>query len=163
MTSSRSCSRRRSRSSSGAARCSSSRRTTASTIPSTRSCTETRAGKAKFKLVRTTFDDALRDGLYVACASCAGASGPEAEAAWAKEIRDLYGDAATEELDCIPKNSGGRYLGRAMLEARAVDGARAAVGGGGLVRRCSEATRKRLASRGCARTSSRSSFALRET
>lgn len=84
--------------------------------------TETRAGKTKYALIRTTFDDALRAGLYRRVCLVRGKQWtPEGEAAWSDEIRGLYGDAATEELDCIPRNSGGRYLARPMLEARAVD------------------------------------------
>ena len=37
---------------------------------------------------------------------------------WIKEIRDSYGDAASEELDCIPKNGGGKWLNRALIESR---------------------------------------------
>ncbi len=37
-----------------------------------------------------------------------------------RDIRDFYGEAGAEELDCIPRQSGGKYLPRALLEARAV-------------------------------------------
>lgn len=79
-----------------------------------------RAGKRPYKLLRVTFDDALRDGLYRRICLVKGTPWTaEAEAAWAAEIRALYGDAASEELDCIPRKSGGKWLSRAMLEARA--------------------------------------------
>lgn len=84
--------------------------------------TETRAGKTKYALIRTTFDDALRAGLYRRVCLVRGKEWTQAgEAQWAREIRDLYGDAASEELDCVPRRSGGRYLARTLLEARAVD------------------------------------------
>lgn len=84
---------------------------------------DVRAGRRKnITLVRTTFDDALRDGLYQRICLTKGTEwSAEAEATWAKGIRDSYGDAAGEELDCIPRQSGGRYLARTMLEGRAVD------------------------------------------
>jgi phage FluMu gp28-like protein len=84
---------------------------------------ECRAGKRpKYKLTRTTFDDALRDGLYRRVCLVSGKEySAENEREWAEGIRALYGDDATEELDCIPKQSGGRYLARSLLEARATD------------------------------------------
>lgn len=83
---------------------------------------ECRAGKRPFKVLRTTFDDALRDGLYRrVCLVRGKAYSSEDEREWAEGIRALYGDAATEELDCVPRASGGRYLARTLLELRAVD------------------------------------------
>ena len=43
---------------------------------------------------------------------------PQGEASWCKEIRDFYGEDASEELDCIPKNGGGKWLNRALIESR---------------------------------------------
>lgn len=84
-----------------------------------------RTGRAPYKLLRVAFADALEQGLYQRVCKVTGAAwSPEAEAAWSEEIRRFYRDAAGEELDCIPRNSGGRYLSRTMLEARAVDGPR---------------------------------------
>jgi phage FluMu gp28-like protein len=84
---------------------------------------ETRKGTLKHKpaILTITFEDALRDGLYQRICLTKGERWTEdGERAWAQEIRDFYGDDATEELDCIPKASGGRYLARTLLEARAV-------------------------------------------
>lgn len=81
-----------------------------------------RTGKAPYKVLRVAFDDALDQGLYQRVCKVTGATwSPEAEAAWAAEIRLFYRDAASEELDCIPRNSGGKYLARTLLEARAAD------------------------------------------
>jgi phage FluMu gp28-like protein len=81
-----------------------------------------RAGRRPFAMLRTTFADALADGLYRrVCLVRGQAWTAEGEAAWAEGIRAIYGDAATEELDCIPRNSGGRYLSRTLLETRAKD------------------------------------------
>jgi len=79
-----------------------------------------RAGRRPFKVVRTTFAEALADGLYRRVCLVRGMEWTEhGERQWTEEIRSVYGDAATEELDCIPRASGGRYLTRALLEARA--------------------------------------------
>jgi phage FluMu gp28-like protein len=80
---------------------------------------ECRAGKKPYALIRTTFDDALRDGLYRrVCLTTRKTWSAEGERAWADSIRSFYGDAASEELDCVPRASGGKYLPRALLEAR---------------------------------------------
>lgn len=81
--------------------------------------TDVRAGKKPYSLHRVTFDDALKQGLYQRICLRLGKSwSQEDEAIWAKSIRDFYGEAAEEELDCIPKNSGGAWLSRALIESR---------------------------------------------
>jgi len=81
--------------------------------------TDVRAGKKPYSLHRVTFDDALNDGLYRRICLSRGIDwAADGEAQWAKEIRDFYGEDAAEELDCIPKNSGGAYLTRALIESR---------------------------------------------
>ncbi len=83
---------------------------------------EVRSGKRPATIVRTTFKDAIAAGLYRRV--CLKAGKPwtaEGEVEWEAKIRAFYGDAATEELDCVPRQSGGRYLPRTLLEARAVD------------------------------------------
>jgi phage FluMu gp28-like protein len=80
------------------------------------------AGKRPYKVLRITFDDALRDGLYRrVCLTTGKTWSPEAEAAWRAQIVGLYGDDADEELHCIPRRSGGKYFSRVLLEARAVE------------------------------------------
>lgn len=81
-----------------------------------------RAKRKPYHLVRVTFDDAVRQGLYRrVCLSRGLAWTQEAEDAWVKEIRSFYGDAALEELDCVPMASGGKYIARSVLEARATE------------------------------------------
>ena len=84
---------------------------------------ECRAGKhPHYHVLRVTFDDAIRDGFYKRVCEVTGETwSPEAEAEYVAEIRAIYGDAAGEELDCIPRQGGGRYLARTLLEGRAVD------------------------------------------
>ncbi len=80
---------------------------------------QVRAGRNSYSLHRTTFDEALTEGLYQRICLVKGETWtPEKEAAWTREIRAFYGDAASEELDCIPRASGGRWLPRALIEAR---------------------------------------------
>ncbi len=82
---------------------------------------EIRAGKKPYSLHRTTLDDALAEGLYQRiCLATKRTWSPEAEAAWRNELVNFYGDAADEELFCIPSQSGGFYLSRALVEARMV-------------------------------------------
>lgn len=78
-----------------------------------------KAGKKPYSLHTITFDDAIRDGLYQRiCLRLGRKWTAEAERKWIAEIRNSYGEAATEELDCIPKNSGGAWLTRALIESR---------------------------------------------
>jgi phage FluMu gp28-like protein len=78
-----------------------------------------RAGKKKYSLHRTTIDDALEDGLYRAiCKKLNKKYSKEEEKKWRESLFDFYGDGADEELLCIPKQSGGSYLSRALIESR---------------------------------------------
>ncbi|WP_051694165.1 terminase large subunit domain-containing protein [Desulfohalovibrio reitneri] len=91
---------------------------------------ETQSGARPYSLHRTTFDDALYEGLYRRiCLVKQGkapteavraelAWSPESEARWRQEMVDFYGDNAEEELFCVPRRSGGAYLSRALIEAR---------------------------------------------
>ena len=81
--------------------------------------TDCRAGKKPYAVHRITFDDALADGLYKRICLRRGIEWTaEGEAAWVAEIRQSYGEDAAEELDCIPKNGGGKWLNRALIESR---------------------------------------------
>lgn len=83
---------------------------------------EIRAGKKPYSLHRTTFQDAVDDGLYErVCLRTGQQPTEEGKDAWVKSIYDQYGSDAEEELDCIPSNSAGAWLSRAMIEARMVD------------------------------------------
>lgn len=82
-----------------------------------------RAGKLPYSLHRITLDDALAEGLYKRICLTKGKTWtPELEAAWRQELIDFYRDDADEELFCVPKSSGGRYMSRALVESRMVDG-----------------------------------------
>lgn len=79
-----------------------------------------RSGRKPYGLVRITFEDAVRDGLYRRICLVAGREWSDAaEREWVESIRAFYGEDAAEELDCIPKRSGGRWLPAALLTARA--------------------------------------------
>lgn len=76
-----------------------------------------RAGKKNYSLHRTTFDDALADGLYRRICLVNGREWTqEGEDEYKKEMVSHYGDDAQEELFCVPANSGGAYLSRALIE-----------------------------------------------
>jgi len=81
-----------------------------------------RAGKKPYSLHRVTFRDAVEEGLYERVCLRTGKTSTVAERdAWIKGIYDQYGSAAEEELDCVPSNSGGAWLPRALIEARMRD------------------------------------------
>ncbi|AOJ05123.1 hypothetical protein WS70_25745 [Burkholderia mayonis] len=81
--------------------------------------TDVRSDKKPYSLHRITFEDAVRDGLYQRiCLRKNEAWTAEGEAKWVKDIRASYGADAEEELDCVPKNSGGAWLSRALIELR---------------------------------------------
>ncbi len=82
-----------------------------------------RAGKKPgYKLLRTTFDEALEQGLYRRiCLTQKKKWSAEGEADWRAEILAIYGDNADEELHVIPSPSTGVYLSTVLLEQRAVE------------------------------------------
>lgn len=54
---------------------------------------------------------ALDDGLYRRiCAVAGDAWSADAERRWEAELRAQYGAAAAEELDCVPRSSGGSWI-----------------------------------------------------
>jgi phage FluMu gp28-like protein len=80
--------------------------------------TDIRAGKVPYTLYRTTFDDALADGLYERVKLIQGERLKEKTLTeWRDKIYAQYGDNAAEELDVIPSAGSGRYLTRMMIEA----------------------------------------------
>jgi phage FluMu gp28-like protein len=81
-------------------------------------------GKLDYSLHRTTFDEALEQGLYrrICLVQKIGWT-QEAQEVWRKEIIDSYGDGADEELFCIPLRAGTRYFPSALLEAVSDGGA----------------------------------------
>ena len=78
-----------------------------------------RAGKLAYSLHRTTFDDAVRQGLYERVKLIEGDKLKEkTEDEWRTKIYSLYGDNSAEELDVVPSEGGGVYLPMAMIESR---------------------------------------------
>jgi phage FluMu gp28-like protein len=79
---------------------------------------EVRAGKKNYSLHRTSFDEALAQGLYKRICLVKGeAWSPEKQNRWREEIIASYGDGADEELFCVPARAGTRYFPSALLEA----------------------------------------------
>lgn len=77
---------------------------------------ECRAGKKPYSVHRTTFDEALEQGLYQrVCLTLGKDYSAAGEAAWRAEIRDFYGADAEEELDCVPSQGTGVWLTRALI------------------------------------------------
>lgn len=78
---------------------------------------DVKAGKLPYSLHTCIFDEALAQGLYRRiCLKRGIAWTQDDEQAWADEIRRIYADNVDEELNCIPKNSGGRWLNRVLIE-----------------------------------------------
>lgn len=83
---------------------------------------DSRAGKKRYSVHKIDLDDACREGLYKRICQVKGKTwSQEAEDQW-KE--DLINDTASpedaqEEYYCIPKQGGGVYLSRTLLESRA--------------------------------------------
>ncbi len=82
-----------------------------------------RAGKLPYSLHRTTFDDALADGLFHrVCLKNGRDWSAEGEQQWRADIFARYRDNADEELLCIPSAGTGIWLPRSLIEARMVPG-----------------------------------------
>ena len=80
---------------------------------------EIRAGRRPYSLHRTTFDEALADGLYrKICEQSETEWSEEKQREWRQQIVDYYGDNVGEELFCIPRASSGAYLSSVLIEAR---------------------------------------------
>jgi phage FluMu gp28-like protein len=79
---------------------------------------EIRDGRKNYALHKTTIDDALSEGLYRRiCLVQKKTWTPEREAQWRSALLVDYGDAADEELFCIPVRAGARYFPSVLLEA----------------------------------------------
>lgn len=80
---------------------------------------EIRAGKRKGTVHRTTFAEAVEQGLYKRVCIRKGIDyDPEEEKLWVADIYSFYGDGANEELDVIPSKGGGKWLSQSLLDAR---------------------------------------------
>jgi phage FluMu gp28-like protein len=78
-----------------------------------------RAGKRKGSVHRITFRDAVAAGLFRrVCLRTGKPWSPAGEETWMADVYAFYGDGAAEELDCIPANSSGAWLSRALIESR---------------------------------------------
>jgi len=79
---------------------------------------DTRAGRYRHSLHRTTLDHALADGLYRRICQVTGADWTAAaEAQWREELIARYRPNEDEELFVIPAMGGGTYFPRALVEA----------------------------------------------
>lgn len=81
--------------------------------------TEIRAGKRKGSIHRTTFTEAIADGLYQRVCIRRGIEWTQAgQDAWIADVYAFYSDAADEELDVIPSQGTGAWLTTALIEKR---------------------------------------------
>lgn len=80
---------------------------------------EIRAGKRDGSVHRTTFREAVEQGLYKRVCMRKGIPyDVNEERLWVESIYRFYGDASKEELDVIPSKGGGKWLSQALLDAR---------------------------------------------
>ncbi|MFT0531613.1 hypothetical protein ACMHYJ_02090 [Castellaniella hirudinis] len=78
-----------------------------------------RSNRRRGSVHRVTFQEAVADGLYRRVCLRRGIDWTsEGEKAWMDDVYAFYGAGAAEELDCIPANSGGAWLSRALIESR---------------------------------------------
>jgi phage FluMu gp28-like protein len=79
-----------------------------------------RGGEKHYSLIRVDLDEALDEGLARRIMLKSGeAWSPDAEAKWRADVIAFYGDAADEELYCIPSEGDGAWLPAPLIEARA--------------------------------------------
>ncbi|MEW4983080.1 MAG: hypothetical protein AB1Y26_07595 [Cycloclasticus sp.] len=82
---------------------------------------DSRAGKKRYSVHRITLDDACEQGLYKRICKVRGVEWSQSlEDQW---IKNLLSDTAStedalEEYGCVPKQGGGAYLSRALIESR---------------------------------------------
>lgn len=78
---------------------------------------DARAGRKPYSVHRVTLDEALEQGLYQRiCLMKELKWSKEAERKWRQDLIDFYGDAAEEELFCVPSAGSGTYLTRMLIE-----------------------------------------------
>lgn len=78
-----------------------------------------RGGRAPYKVLRLTFNEAVEQGLYRRiCLKLGRHWTAEAEREWVVGILAQYRENADEELHVIPNPASGVYLARVLLEAR---------------------------------------------
>lgn len=77
-----------------------------------------RAGKLSYSIHRTTFLEAVEEGLYQRVCLRTGKEWDKHEqAAWVARIYKDYGEDAEEELDCVPARGSGTFLSRTIITA----------------------------------------------
>ena len=82
-----------------------------------------RGGDKPYALLRVDLDEALDDGLARRILEKGGGRwSPEAESTWRDDVIAFYGEAADEELFCIPSEGDGAFLPAPLIEARAKQG-----------------------------------------
>ncbi len=75
-------------------------------------------GSRRGSLHTVTFRRALEEGLYRRICRVTGREwSPEAEADWEADLRREYGEAAAEELDCVPSAGMGAWLAWELIRA----------------------------------------------
>lgn len=83
---------------------------------------EIRSGKRKGSVHRTTFAEAVAEGLYRRVCLRKGIEWTAAgEAEWVADVYAFYGDASEEELDVVPSQGSGAWLTSALIESRMYD------------------------------------------
>lgn len=85
---------------------------------------DSKSGKKRYSVHTITLDDACAEGLYQRICQVQGIE-------WTQELEDEWKDNllkdtasledALEEYQCIPKQGGGAYISRTLLESRAKD------------------------------------------
>lgn len=83
--------------------------------------TDSRAGKKRYSVHTVTLDDACREGLYKRiCQVTKQEWSQEKEDQWKADLlKDTASEEdALEEYQCVPKNGGGKWLSRALIESR---------------------------------------------
>ncbi len=92
--------------------------------PFNRLAQEIRAGRKPYSLHRVTLDTALSQGLFRRICLARGAEwSAGAEERWRGELYAHYGDAAPEELDCVPRSGGASWLPPALVRGSMEPGA----------------------------------------
>lgn len=84
--------------------------------------TEIKNGTRKGSVHRTTFKEAVEQGLYErVCLRLDKPYSKAGEEKWIAEVYDFYGDDAVEELDVTPKSGSGSYIPSILIEPAMYD------------------------------------------
>lgn len=86
--------------------------------PFNRLLDEIRSGRRKGGVLKITLKDAIADGLYERiCLVTEKEATEEGKRQWEADVRAAYGDAAAEELDCIPSSGAGAFINPDLVVA----------------------------------------------